>query len=188
MPKAMVGNWSEEEDDEEEESSKSDEKDTKIYLMAKEGEEDEDEVELTAIRLQLRIDGDSTTIWAESSLHLSTDALRNRKPELCPGLTVCICRQVKEDSTSSRLLLFGQLRSRKNKIYSLPLLLQKNATCEKSRSGWRQGGRRYPGPAQPWVTTIHGTESHHPYDDGPSQSIRPPQADDQSAQLMRLIP
>ncbi|MQL68492.1 hypothetical protein Taro_000791 [Colocasia esculenta] len=27
-------------------------------------------------------------------LHLSTDALRNRKPELCPGLTVCICRQV----------------------------------------------------------------------------------------------
>ncbi|MQL77445.1 hypothetical protein Taro_009853 [Colocasia esculenta] len=28
------------------------------------------------------------------SLHLSTDALRNRKPELCPGLTVCICRQV----------------------------------------------------------------------------------------------
>ncbi|MQL76425.1 hypothetical protein Taro_008815 [Colocasia esculenta] len=27
------------------------------------------------------------------SLHLSTDALRNRKPELCPGLSVCICRQ-----------------------------------------------------------------------------------------------
>ncbi|MQL84402.1 hypothetical protein Taro_016906 [Colocasia esculenta] len=46
------------------------------------------------IRLQLRIDSDSTSIWAESSFHLSTDALRNRKPELCPGLSVCICRQV----------------------------------------------------------------------------------------------
>ncbi|MQM21287.1 hypothetical protein Taro_054325 [Colocasia esculenta] len=29
----------------------------------------------------------------DGSLHLSTDALRNRKLELCPGLTVCICRQ-----------------------------------------------------------------------------------------------
>ncbi|MQM12088.1 hypothetical protein Taro_045003 [Colocasia esculenta] len=46
------------------------------------------------IRLQLRIDSDSTSIWAESSFHLSTDALRNRKPELCPGLSVCICRQL----------------------------------------------------------------------------------------------
>ncbi|MQL83387.1 hypothetical protein Taro_015874 [Colocasia esculenta] len=33
---------------------------------------------------------------APCSLHLSTDALRNGKPELCPGLTVCICRQQKE--------------------------------------------------------------------------------------------
>ncbi|MQL99957.1 hypothetical protein Taro_032689, partial [Colocasia esculenta] len=38
-----------------------------------------------------------------------------------------------EDNTSTRLLLLGRLRSRKNKIYSLPLMLQK-ATNIWSRS------------------------------------------------------
>ncbi|MQM15027.1 hypothetical protein Taro_047961 [Colocasia esculenta] len=46
------------------------------------------------IRLQLRMDGDSTMIWAENNFNLSTGALRNTKPELCPGLPVCICRQL----------------------------------------------------------------------------------------------
>ncbi|MQM08789.1 hypothetical protein Taro_041648 [Colocasia esculenta] len=30
---------------------------------------------------------------ALGNLHLSTGALRNTKPEFCPGLSVCICRQ-----------------------------------------------------------------------------------------------
>ncbi|MQL76997.1 hypothetical protein Taro_009388 [Colocasia esculenta] len=45
-------------------------------------------------------------------LHLSTDALRNRKPELCPGLTVCICRQIEvsrfeRDEIGSLLVKMG---------------------------------------------------------------------------------
>ncbi|MQL96609.1 hypothetical protein Taro_029288 [Colocasia esculenta] len=42
--------------------------------------------------------------------------------------------------------------------------------------------------AQPWVAIVHASESHHLNDDGPSQSVFPPQANDQVAQLMRLIP
>ncbi|MQL67859.1 hypothetical protein Taro_000087 [Colocasia esculenta] len=49
---------------------------------------EEEEVELT---------GEEDTQYG--SLHLSTDALRNRKPELCPGLTVCICRQEEDPVT-----------------------------------------------------------------------------------------
>ncbi|MQM15249.1 hypothetical protein Taro_048191 [Colocasia esculenta] len=40
----------------------------------------------------------------------------------------------------------------------------------------------------PWVATIHASESHRHDDVGPSQTIHSPQADDQAAQLMRLIP
>ncbi|MQL84919.1 hypothetical protein Taro_017431 [Colocasia esculenta] len=53
--------------------------------------------------------GCSLRIWLQKdayivlgSLHLSTDALRNRKPELCPGLTVCICRQEQKQQQRPR--------------------------------------------------------------------------------------
>ncbi|MQM17724.1 hypothetical protein Taro_050699 [Colocasia esculenta] len=41
---------------------------------------------------------------------------------------------------------------------------------------------------QPWVATVHASESHRHDDDGLSRTIHSPQADDQAAQLMRLIP
>ncbi|MQM22424.1 hypothetical protein Taro_055476 [Colocasia esculenta] len=41
---------------------------------------------------------------------------------------------------------------------------------------------------RPWVATVHATENHHPDDGGPSQTIHPPQSDDQATQLLRLIP
>ncbi|MQL70657.1 hypothetical protein Taro_002961 [Colocasia esculenta] len=41
---------------------------------------------------------------------------------------------------------------------------------------------------RPWVATVHASESHRPNDGGPSQTIHSPQADDQAAQLIRLIP